>query len=209
MRQHYEAGQHDDTNGGVGWARCLDDPRKNRVVAAMQPSYERRLAFLQRHIAQENKAHRRRDGQCDHRGRCHRQRVGEGKWLEKCAGQPFHNEDRQQGHYFDQGRVDDGVANLQRGLENDSRNRRALPLLAMLAETPHDVFDVDDRVIDNSAEGDYEPRQHHGVDRRPTKVEHQRACHQRQRNRGATDQGDTPLVEKGKKNQNHENTGND
>src|SRR5438552_9589738 len=41
-------------------------------------------------------------------------------------------------------RSDDGAANLERGLENDGGRRPGAPLQALLAQAPHDVFDVDD-----------------------------------------------------------------
>ena len=57
------------------------------------------------------------------------------------------------------------------------------PLLAMLAQTPHDVLDVHDGVVDDGADGDHQPRQDHRVDGGPTQVEHEQGGHQRQRDR--------------------------
>ena len=39
------------------------------------------------------------------------------------------------------------------------------PSVAILAQAAHDVFDVDDRVVDDGAHGDDESRQHHRIER--------------------------------------------
>ena len=79
-----------------------------------------------------------------------------------------------------------------------------VPSLAMLTQTPPDVLDVDDRVVDDDADGDHEPRQDHRVDRVSAQVEHHHRRHQGQRDRDQADQRGAPLEEEGDQHQDHE-----
>ena len=72
---------------------------------------------------------------------------------------------------------------------------RVLPSLPMLAQAPHDVLDVDDGVVDHHAKRDHEARQHHRVDRRAGRVEHQPGREQRQRDGDDADQRGAPFVQ--------------
>ena len=66
-----------------------------------------------------------------------------------------------------------------------ARGRLVAALLAVLAQAPHDVLDVDDRVVDDDADAITKPGQDHRVDRRAAQVEHEHRRHQRQRDRDA------------------------
>ena len=159
---------------------------------------------LDRRPVQEDQAQRRGDGQGDHHGRQQRQRVGERQGHEEGAREPAHEQDRRHGQHDDQGRVEDDAADLERGLEDDGRGGLAAALLAVLAQAPDDVLDVDDGVVDDRAEGDHEPRQDHGVDRGLAQVEHEHRRHQRERDREQADQRHPPLVEEGAEDQHHQ-----
>ena len=176
---------------------------KSRLVASLQPSDERGFP-LDRRPVQQDQAQRRRDGQGHHHGRQQRERIGERQRLEEGAGQPAHEEDRHHRQHDDQRRVDDRAADLERGFEDDGRGRFAAALLAVLAQAPDDVLDVDDGVVDDGAEGDDEAGQDHRVDRGPAEVEHEPRRHQRERDREEADQRHPPLEEEGAEDQHHE-----
>ena len=65
----------------------------------------------------------------------------------------------------------------------------------MLPQAPHDVLNVDDRVVDHDAERDHEPGQHHDVDRVASHVEDEPGSDQRKRNGGHADERRPPLEE--------------
>ena len=66
-------------------------------------------------------------------------------------------------------------------------------LEALLAQPAHNVFYVNDGIVDDSAESDYQPRQHHDVDCRIKQGEHEQGDHNCQGDNRCADQGDTPI----------------
>ena len=42
----------------------------------------------------------------------------------------------------------------------------------MLAKPPHNILDVNDRIVDNGAESDHQAGKHHGVHGRALEIEH-------------------------------------
>ena len=70
-----------------------------------------------------------------------------------------------------------------------------LPALRASRSRLHDIFDVDNGIVDDRAERDHQPGQHHRVDRRPSGVEHEDRGHERQRNRHDADQRGPPVQE--------------
>ena len=135
-----------------------------------------------------------------------RHHIGLGQGLEKGAGQALHEEDRQQSRHFDQRRVDDGVAHLDRGVKHNVRRRLVTACPALLAQAAHDVFYVDDGVVDDGADSDHQPRQHHHIDRRAKQGEHEQGDHHRQGDDRGADQGDTPIPKEEQQNHNHQNS---
>jgi hypothetical protein len=89
----------------------------------------------------------------------------------KKAPEAFQEEDRRQHHQRQQGRVNDGAADLYRRVED----YRAEGLLAALgtgqAQPPPDVLDIDNRVIYNVPDGNDQARQDHHVYRGATELE--------------------------------------
>ena len=77
----------------------------------------------------------------------------------------------------------------------------SLPAGARLAQSPDDVLDVDDRVVDDHPDGDHQPRQDHHVDRRAAQVEHEQGGDQRQRDRDQADERRPPLEQEGDEDQ--------
>ena len=53
------------------------------------------------------------------------------------------------------------------------------PVESLLPQPPHDVLDVDDRVVDDDADGNHQPGQDHRVDHCARPVQHQPRGHQR------------------------------
>jgi hypothetical protein len=143
----------------------------------VQPLDQGLRAALDLHLRQQHQAHHGRDGQRDHHRREHRQTVRDRERPEERRGHPAHEQHGDQHHGVDQRRVDDGLSHLERGLENDPADRLAdHALAAVLPQPSHDVLDVDDRVIDDDADGDDEPGEDHGVDGRAPHLEHDDAA---------------------------------
>ncbi len=72
------------------------------------------------------------------------------------------------------GGVDDAGAHLLRGADHDVERRARIAERAVLAQPAEDVLDVDDRVIDQFADGDRDAAERHGVDRQSGEIEHHR-----------------------------------
>ena len=82
-------------------------------------------------------------------------------------------ENRQQDHHVYEHCVDDGTAHLEGGLQDDAGRRPVAALLPMLAQTPHDVLHVDDRIVNDDADGDYQPRKDQHIKGGPEQGEHE------------------------------------
>ena len=167
LGQHDEAGQHDERGGGEDRARTLDDGRQDGPIEALQPVHQRRLMVLDRRFAEEQQAQRGRDGERDRHGGEHGQPVRDRHGPEEGARHPAHEEDGQQHEGIDDGGMDDGVPHLERCVQDDARRAPGASLGAVLAQAPHDVLDVDDRVVDHDPDRDDESRERHRVERRP------------------------------------------
>ena len=64
---------------------------------------------------------------------------------------------------------------------------RGLPVLPVLAQPAEDVLDVDDRVVDQLADGDGQAAERHRVDRQAEQREHDRRDQDRERDGGQRD----------------------
>ena len=71
---------------------------------------------------------------------------------------------------------------------------RVSPARRAQTQSPHDVLDVEDRVVDDDPQRDHEARQGHRVDRGAGPEQHQPGREQRQRDSNDADDRSTPLV---------------
>ena len=93
---------------------------------------------------------------------------------------------------------------LERGVEHDGRRPPAVPLRARPPQTPRDVLDANDRVVDENADGNRQPRQHHHVERLAAQVQDEQGGRQRRQDRRDADQRGTPVPQERQEHQNHE-----
>ena len=77
----------------------------------------------------------------------------------------------------------------------------------MQLEPPQRIFQPDNRVIDQLADGNRQPAQGHGVDRQAEPLKHQRGDQKRQRNRGERNQRHAPVAEHRKQHYGHHHSG--
>ena len=131
------------------------------------------------HRGAQRGCHRERDEQ-----RCeHGENVGLSERREQASGDAGQRQERHEHEHDDEARVDDGTANFHRCFEDDVRGitgrRRAL----VLAQATIDVLRIDDRVVDDLAECDREPAEHHDVQIDATADQHEQRGEQRQRDR--------------------------
>ena len=194
-RPDRDAGSDQHGRTGERAARRPQGAREQADVDPLEPGHERRLAALDGGIVEQQQAerrgHRQRDG---HRGQ-HRQDECKGEGLEERAAQPAHEEHRRHRQRDDEGRLPDRRTHLKRSLEDDARSGFVAARLALLAQPPHDVFDIDDGIIHHRAERNHEAGQHHGVDRGTHEVQRQPGRHERQRHCDDADQRHPPFVQ--------------
>ena len=72
--------------------------------------------------------------------------------------------------------MNDGLAHLERPLEDDARRRLGAPFSASLAKSPQDIFDVDDRIVHDDPDGDHKPGQDHRIESRASREQHEDTC---------------------------------
>ena len=193
--QDGDAGRDGERRRQIRRARPQDDPREQRFVPVFQPPAERRLPPLERRVAEQYQAERGRDCQRGHERHGYGEHVREDKRVEEGAREPFEKEHGHHGDDDDQRRVDDRAPHLEGRLEDDTCDRSRGSLQTVLPQAPHDVLNVDDRVVDHDAERDHEPGQHHDVDRVASHVEDEPGSDQRKRNGGHADERRPPLEE--------------
>ena len=86
---------------------------------------------------------------------------------QRCEDAPFgagQEKHRQENHHGDEGGVDDGGADFHRGAVDHPEVGVGHCLLAVFAQPPEDVLDVDDGVVNHAAEGHRHAAEGHGVD---------------------------------------------
>ena len=108
------------------------------------------------------------------------------------AGQEKH---RQENHHGDEGGVDDGSANLHRGAVDHPQVGVGHRPLAVFAQPPEDVLDVDNGVVNHAAEGHRHAAEGHGVDTDTEGAEHDHGQQERKRHGQKADKG-RPEAEK-------------
>jgi hypothetical protein len=85
----------------------------------------------------------------------------------------------------------------------------ALRTSTVFAQPPHDVFDVDHRVVDHHADGDGETAERHRVEGDAEPLQHQRCGEQRKRNGGAGDRRRPQVEEKEEQDDDHQHAAQD
>ncbi len=73
------------------------------------------------------------------------------------------------------------------------------------AQPPHDVLDVDDRIVHDLAERDDQPGDDHRVERAAAIAQDQRGGDERERNRDDADERRAPVVQKHHQDEHHQN----
>ena len=154
-----------DPDGDIGHARRPGGPFQQGRVMALQPDDDRRFTPFESRVAQQDQAERRRHRhRHDERGR-NREHIGCNQRLEEGSGQALHEQDGHDRGDHDEGRVDDRRPHLERSVQNDARRASRIARAPRKTQSPHDVLDVEDRIVDDNPQRDDEARQDHGVDR--------------------------------------------
>ncbi len=123
---------------------------------------DRRLAFSCP-LRQEDKRQRGRHRQRDDERSQHREDVGDPERGEEAPGHPRQRDDRQEHQDHREGRIDDRAADFEGGFEDDNCGGSRVRAALVLAQTPGDVLDADNRVVDDLAERDRQAAQRHRV----------------------------------------------
>ena len=104
--------------------------------------------------------------------------------------------DRSKHQHHDKCRVDDTRPDFHRRNDHDESHGPRQRKRPILAQTPRDVLDVDDGIIDDFAQRHRQPPQREGIDRIPHRAENHHRRQQRDRNRGERDRGCTRVEQK-------------
>ena len=157
------------------------------MVDVLHPDQEGRfLRGLRVGQQEQGKGRGHRQGDSERRER--RQDVRDPERREELALDAAHRQHGDEDERHDERRVDDRAPHLHRGIEHHSERGARRARLPVLPEATEDVLDVDDRIVDNLADGDRESAQREGIQRDAEEVEHEHRDEQRQRNRGDRDQ---------------------
>ena len=145
---------------------------------------EARLIGIANAFSEKEQRQRRSDGERDAERSHDRQNVAQCQRREELALQTGEGEHGQKNQRDDEGGVNDGAANFERGVEHHVEERARVRQQLIFAKTAEDVFDVDDRVVDNFTDGDGEPAEGDGVERDAELVQQDDRREQRQGNSG-------------------------
>src|SRR3954465_9301692 len=103
------------------------------------------------------------DGQRDGEGGEDGENVTDGERRKETALQAGEREDGQEYERDDESCEDDGAADFERSVENDVERRPRSCERFIFAQAAQNIFDVDDGVIDDFADGDGEAAERDGV----------------------------------------------
>jgi hypothetical protein len=190
-------------------ARVIDDVRK----VAREPRFQRSgqpavVSALDRSCARQKRIRQRRRDDDGHSQRGQqRHDVRERERRQQPAFDAGQTEDRQEDQHDDDRREDDRSADLERRFADDLGSGQLLAgrLALVLAQTPHHVLDVDDRVIDERADRDRHAAERHGVDAGAERAQRQHGRGQRERHRGQRDRGGAQIGEEQQHHDDHQN----
>ena len=117
---------------------------------------------LGQQVVRKHRSDRHRDQQRGQRG----DDEGDAQRHEQAPLHPRQREQGQEHQHNDHRGVENRRANLHRGPGNDDQGRQ--PVLrvagAVLLEPPHDVLHIDHSIVHETADGDRQPTERHGVD---------------------------------------------
>ena len=181
--------------------RRTRDHQSPRAHGAMQPRLvdllelpgqpRLRAVAIVRGVRQQQRAQHRRDREGDDERRDQRDDVGKAQRPQQAALDAAQQEQRHEDDGHDHGGEHDRRADLGAGVVD---HRQRVPPLSrrqrrVLAQAPHDVLDVDDRVVDQLADGNGQSAQAHGVEREAEPVHGDGGGNQRERQRDERDGG--------------------
>ena len=178
-------------------------------VAVLEPVHHgrlgRRKTFL---LAQEHQAKRWRHGGGHQQRRQRGQHVGDAQRLKEPPADARQRQHRNEDKRDRERGVHHRSTHLERSVEDDLYDGARMLRPAVLAQSPIDVLDVDDRVVDHQPHGNGQPPQRHCVQADAEVVEHDHRRKQRQRDGGERDRCGAP-VEKEHEQHDHDQAGTD
>ena len=147
--------------------------------------------------AHEHQITKGRDhGDCNSERCQHRGDIRDAERREDPAREPRQQENRHEDHADNDRGVDDRIQNLLYGVEDDLERRRRRRGVAIDAQTANDVFDRNDAVVDDLADGNGKPTERHGVDAHAQLVHDDEPADKRQRHRDEGDERGAPVHQK-------------
>jgi hypothetical protein len=168
-------------HGGLG---PVQHALQAAAVARLEPGQHLGVAVVQvlhprQQVEAEHGRHRHRD---DQRGQ-RRDDERDAQRHEQLAFQPRQREQRDEDEHDDDRGVEDGRAHFHRGVCDDlDRMQPAVRVVRPIClQPPQHVLDTDHRVVDQTADGDGQAAQRHGVDRQAEVLEDQRGDEDRDR----------------------------
>jgi hypothetical protein len=119
--------------------------------------------------------------------------------LEECRRHPVHKVDGHDCQQCDVCGKENRAAHLCRGGQDDVFRRAESTFLAILAQTSHDIFNIDNRVVDDDTQRDHSSCQNHGVQRCASKGEDKKGSKQGNHNCDQADESRAPTVKESAK----------
>ena len=154
--------------------------------------------------AQEVVAKHRRKGQGDQKRGQDGDHIGNAQRSEKPPLHPAQKEKGQEHQNHDEGGKDNGISNLARSSKNNAQGRLRVVLLAILAKSPEDVFDIHDGIIHQLPNGNGQASQHHGVDADSEEFHHHRGDQKGERDGGQGDGCGSEVQQEEKQDDDHQ-----
>ena len=190
--------------------RASDQRRQDRRVKAFEHRRQRRIAMLTvGGSRQQDQRQSRSDRQRDNQRGQNREDVRRGQRSEERTGEPLQKEHWHERQADDQRRIDDGTSHFERRIQDDSERRLRVAGFMIQPQPSQDIFDVNDRVIDDLAQSDDQSGEHHRVDGATPVVQHQHRRHERQGDCQRADHGSSPVEQKQSQHHDHQHAADD
>ena len=130
------------------------------------------------HAWQEERTQHWRQGHRHKHRSQHRGDIGNAQRRKQASFDARQREQRHKNQHNDHRRIDDTRAHLDTRPQHDLEYCQRVARRAVLFQPAHDIFDIDDCVIDQFADGDRNTAQRHHIDRLTQQAEDQRSHRQ-------------------------------
>ena len=195
--------QHGNRRRCHDGARVLEGAIQNGAIAPFEQPDQGAVSGECPRARQHVIRHDRRKGDGDDEACQNGNDVGLSEWREQPAFDARQREQRNKDQHDDHRRVDDAGAHFLRRGHHDVEDSPGASGCPVLPQAAKDVLHVDDRIVDEFADGNRQSSERHCIDRESGEMKDRRCGEDGNRYGGERDRRRSPVQEKGEEHDGH------